>query len=62
MEWTFYKPIFEFDKFDNINISLNSAWIGHVNFAYDLVRFKKPRRIVELGTYSGNSFFSFVKV
>ncbi len=34
-------------------------WNGHRLFAYDLVRFIRPRRIVELGTYWGTSFFSF---
>ncbi|PFI06153.1 class I SAM-dependent methyltransferase, partial [Bacillus cereus] len=34
-------------------------WGGHVNFAYDLIRFLKPQKIVELGTYYGTSFFSF---
>lgn len=35
------------------------AWSGHRKFGYDLVRFKKPLTIVELGTHSGASFFSF---
>lgn len=34
-------------------------WIGHRPFAYDFIRFMKPRRIVELGTHCGTSFFSF---
>jgi hypothetical protein len=34
-------------------------WSGHRLFGYDLVRFLKPERVVELGTYWGTSFFTF---
>ncbi len=34
-------------------------WNGHRLFGYDLVRFLRPERVVELGTYWGTSFFSF---
>lgn len=56
-KWKFYLPVFETDHY-NPNIR-NSPWSGHTNFAYDLVRFMKPKKIVELGTYMGSSFFSF---
>lgn len=36
-----------------------APWSGHRRFAYDLVRFMKPRCLVELGTLTGTSFFSF---
>lgn len=58
MDWIFYKPLFEFDELTPV-IRSNSAWTGHLNFAYDLVRFVKPKTIVELGTHFGASFFSF---
>ena len=58
MEWMFHKPLFEYDKY-KISIKDNSAWSGHRNFAYDLVRFMKPKKVVELGTHYGASFFSF---
>ena len=38
-----------------------SPWAGHRNFAYDLVSFVKPHRIVELGTHYGCSFFAFLQ-
>lgn len=38
-----------------------SPWAGHRQFAYDLVSFIKPQRIVELGTHYGCSFFAFLQ-
>ena len=40
-------------------LSGESAWTGHMPFAYDLVRFLRPSLLVELGTWSGDSFFTF---
>src|SRR5579871_3383029 len=34
-------------------------WSGHLAFAYDLVAAEKPRVLVELGTFYGESYFSF---
>ena len=56
MEWKYYKPKFEYEGIIN---PYESAWAGHVFFAYDLVRNTKPKRIVELGTHFGHSFFAF---
>ena len=38
------------------------AWIGHVFFAQVLVNEMKPDIFVELGTHTGNSYFSFCQV
>ena len=40
-------------------LSGESAWTGHIPFAYDLVRFLRPSLLVELGTWNGDSFFAF---
>jgi len=41
------------------SLQFPNAWIGHVPFAMWLIRAISPNTLVELGTYSGNSYFSF---
>lgn len=36
-----------------------AAWSAHVPFGYDLVSELKPKLLVELGTHSGESYFTF---
>ena len=38
-----------------------TPWSGHRWFAYDLVRWQQPTRLVELGTHWGCSFFAFAQ-
>jgi len=38
---------------------VDSAWIGHVPFAFWIIEAVKPTVFVELGTYSGASYFAF---
>ena len=42
MNWVTHKPSFEFEKFSPI-IRSQSAWSGHLDFAYDLVRFENQK-------------------
>lgn len=45
---------------DRMNPKLRLAfWEGHRDFAYDLVHFTRPKRIVELGSQYGCSLFAF---
>ncbi len=55
--WEIGEPHFEADQ--KCPMYRSWPWNGHRRFAYDLIRFVKPERIVELGTYWGTSFFAF---
>lgn len=47
---------------DKINPNLAvSPWSGHRQFAYDMIEYLKPERVVELGTHYGCSFFAFLQ-
>lgn len=57
MVWTKHNPKFAYEiECPGIK---GGPWGGHIAFAYDLIRFLKPQKIVELGTFYGTSFFSF---
>ena len=36
-----------------------TTWVDHLQFGYDLVAALRPRKIVELGTHNGVSYFTF---
>lgn len=44
---------------DKYYITHPGPWAGHIPFAYWIVSVIKPKIIVELGTYKGNSYFNF---
>jgi len=49
-DYLYQKPLF---------LANPHGWIPHIPFAFFLVETMKPRVILELGTYSGNSYFAF---
>lgn len=59
-EWIYYSPEFESDAY-NYEMMVHSPWSGHRNFIYDYVRYEKPERIVELGSYYGCSAFAMLQ-
>ena len=58
-KWILGTPKFESDLINPVLST--SPWSGHRHFAYDLVRFTRPKKIVELGTHYGCSFFLFLQ-
>ncbi|QJC50862.1 class I SAM-dependent methyltransferase [Paenibacillus albicereus] len=55
--WKLHEPEFEFDRLSPLFRS-ESAWRGHMKFGYDLIAYRRPTVVVELGTHYGASFFS----
>jgi len=54
LNFIFKRPIFWRPSY-----IVQSAWLEHVPFAFWLVDTLRPRKIVELGTHYGSSYFSF---
>ena len=55
--WVVSDPSYDADQ---LNPKLKFAyWEGHRDFAYDLLQFVRPERLVELGSQYGCSLFSF---
>ncbi|RIZ65172.1 MAG: hypothetical protein D0531_11155 [Methylococcales bacterium] len=46
-------------KFSPKSLKGSNAWIGHLPFAAWVINEVTPKVFVELGTYAGNSYFSF---
>jgi hypothetical protein len=57
--WTVTDPAFDVDA-DNDMFEV-WPWAGHRAFAYDLIAFARPRRVVELGVHVGTSFFALLQ-
>ena len=45
--------------FEPISIQAPNSWVGHLPFAAWVINEVKPKIFVELGTHTGNSYFSF---
>ena len=58
-EWTISTPTFASDELHPLMRVY--PWAGHRGFAYDLVRFIRPTRLVELGVHWGTSYFAFLQ-
>ena len=57
--WTISTPTFASDELHPLMRVY--PWAGHRGFAYDLVRFMRPSRLVELGVHWGTSYFAFLQ-
>lgn len=57
--WTVQDPAFEADAI--CPLMPVWPWGGHRGFAYDLVRFLRPRLVCELGVHWGTSLFAFAQ-
>ena len=55
--WRLHDPEFEAEQIDPAHAT--GPWHGHRWFVYDLLRWRAPEVLVELGTHYGPSFFSF---
>ena len=51
--------LFSLEKFEPKSIKQPISWAGHLPFAYWSMNSLKPTIFVELGTHTGNSYFSF---
>jgi GT2 family glycosyltransferase/glycosyltransferase involved in cell wall biosynthesis len=55
----FKESLLEVATFTPISLEYPNPWCGHLPFAAWVIRILKPKVFVELGTHSGNSYFSF---
>ncbi len=54
--WRLYDPRFEAEELDPERAA--GPWFGHRWFVYDLMHYRAPETVVELGTHYGPSFFA----
>lgn len=54
-----YSELVRLLRFDPKSLQHPDAWVGHMPFAYWVIEKLKPSTFVELGTHTGNSYFSF---
>lgn len=51
--------LFTAASFTPKSLQFSNAWVGHLPFAAWMIQEVSPKIFVELGTHSGNSYFSF---
>jgi len=51
--------LIKLSSFTPISLQAPDAWVGHLPFAAWIMQEASPKIFVELGTHSGNSYFSF---
>lgn len=51
--------LLEAAEYRPLSLQAPTAWVGHLPFAWWLIQIQRPRTLVELGTHSGNSYFTF---
>jgi len=54
-----HNNLIDIASFTPDSLEFPNAWVGHLPFASWLIREIHPKIFVELGTHSGNSYFSF---
>lgn len=56
---SFHNDLFKVVSFKPSSLHAPDSWCGHLPFAAWLIQTLKPNLFVELGTHTGNSYFSF---
>ena len=54
-----YNKLLNVALFSPVSIQFPNSWVGHLPFAKWIIESCSPAVFVELGTHSGNSYFSF---
>lgn len=59
IESNFAKSLLKTASFNPESLQAPNAWVGHLPFASWIIQEVNPKIFVELGTHTGNSYFSF---
>jgi hypothetical protein len=58
-KWSSGVSVLDIVGFKPEAVSDSDAWVGHLHFANYIIQKVKPKLFVELGVYTGNSYFAF---